>query len=69
MDLSVFFLMPLSVEPVVPKWVLIRVGKMVAAIVRALEQVGAGFPFFCLKSWWVDFVVGLAAPTKFLMVF
>ena len=61
--------MPLPVEPMVPKRALIRVGKMVAVTVQALERVGAGFPFFCFKSWWVDFVVGLAAPTEFLMVF
>jgi len=29
--------MPLPVEPVVPKRALIRVGKMVAAAIRALE--------------------------------
>ena len=61
--------MPLPIEPVAPKQVLIRVSKIVAVIIRALEQVGAGFSFFCLESWWVDFVVGLAAPTKFPMVF
>jgi len=61
--------MPLPIELVAPKWALIRVSKIVAMTIQALERVGAGFPFFCLKSWWVDFVVGLATPTEFPIVF
>ena len=69
MDLSIFFLMPLPVEPMMLKQALIGVGKMVSTTIRAFKWVGARFTLFSFKSWWVDFVIGLAAPTEFLMVF
>ena len=61
--------MLLPIEPVAPERALVRVSKMVATTVQTLEQMGAVFPFLCLELWWVDFVIGLAAPTKFPMMF
>ena len=46
MDLSIFSLVPLPVEPVAPKRTLIGVSKVVSMTVWALEQVGARFLFF-----------------------
>ena len=69
MDLSIFSLVPLPVESVVPKQALIEVGKVVSMTVRVLEQVEARFSFFSVQSWWIDLVISLAAPSKFLMVF
>jgi len=69
MDLSIFFLVPLPVEPVVPKQALIEVSKVVSMTVQALERVGARFPFFSFQSWWIDLVISLATPFKFSMVF
>jgi len=69
MDLSIFSLVPLPVEPVAPKQALIGVGKVVSMTVQALERVGARFPFFSFQSWWIDLVISLAAPSKLSMVF
>ena len=61
--------MPFSVESVPPKWTLIGIGLMVALAVRAFERMGAWFLFLGFQSRRVNFVVRLATPTEFSMVF
>jgi len=58
-----------SIELVPPKWTLIGIGLMVALTVRAFEQMRAWFAFLGFQSRRVNFVIHLATPTEFSMVF
>ena len=69
MDLGIFSQVPFPIEPMTPKWTLVRVSKMVSTTVEAFEQVGTWISLFCFQSRQIDFGVGLAAPPKFSMMF
>ena len=68
-DLGVFSQVPFSIEPMMPKWTLVRVSKMVSMTVGALEWVGTWISLLCFQSRQIDFGVGLAAPPEFSMMF
>jgi len=63
-DLSILFDVPLTIESVSSKWTLDRVGLMVSFAIGALERMGAGFTPLGFESGWVNFIIGLTAPTE-----
>jgi len=69
MDLSIFLLLPFSVELVSLEWALVRVSLVVLPAIRALERVWAWFTFLCLKTRRVHLLVSLATSPKFTVVF
>ena len=69
MDLNVFLLLPLSVEPVFPEWALDGVGLVVTSAIGTFECVQARIAFFGFKMRWVHLLVCFAAPPKFSVVF
>ena len=68
-DLNIFLLLPFSVKLVLPEQAKYRVGLMVFPIVRALERMGAQFPFLHFEIRRVYFFICFAAPSEFAMVF
>ena len=68
MDLSVFLLLPFSVELVSPERALVGVGLVVSPTIRALERMGAKFALLCLEMRHVCLLICLAAPPKFIVV-
>jgi len=68
MDLSVFLLVPFSVESMPPEWALVGVGLVITPTIRAFEQMGAWFIFLCLEARWVCLLICFAAPPKFTVV-
>jgi len=69
MDLSILFDMPLTIEPMSPKWTLNRVSLVVSFAIGAFEHMRARFAPLGFESWWVDFIVSFTAPTKLSVMF
>ena len=68
MDLSIFLLLPLSVESVSPKGTLVWVGLVVSPTVWALERVQTWFSLLCLKFRRVHLLICFAIPSKFAVI-
>ena len=68
-DLSVFLLLPFSVELVFPERKLVGVGLVVSPTIRVLERVWVWFIFLCLKARRVCLLISLAIPSEFTVVF
>jgi len=69
MDLSIFLLLPFSVESVSSEGTLVGVGLVVSPPIRALERVRAWFIFLCLETRRVHLLIHLTTPPKFTVVF
>jgi len=69
MDLSIFLLLPFSVELVSLEWTLVGVSLVVLPAIRAFERVWAWFAFLCLEARRVHLLINLATPPKFTVVF
>jgi len=68
-DLSIFLLLPFSVESVSLEGALVGVSLVVSLTIRALKKVQAWFAFLCLKTRRVRLLVHLATLPKFTVVF
>ena len=68
-DLGVFLLLPLSVELMPPKWILIWVSLVVPLTIWTLEHMQTWFFLLCLELRRIPFLICLAIPLKFVMVF
>ena len=68
-DLSIFFLLPFSVELVSLEEALVGVGLVVLPTIRALERVWAWFVFLRLKMRRVHLLIHLTTPPEFMVVF
>jgi len=69
MDLSVFLLLPFSVESVSPEGALVGVGLVVPPTIRALERVQVWFVFLYLETRRVHLLIHLTTLSKFTVVF
>jgi len=69
MDLSVFFLVPFTIESMPPEWALVGVSLVITPTIRAFEQVRAWIALLSLKMWRVHLLVHFAAPPEFLVIF
>jgi len=61
--------MPLVVEPVLPKWILITISLVFAFAVDAFEQMRAWFTFCSFEPWRIDFEIGFATLCHVSMMF
>jgi len=61
--------MPLTIEPMSPKWTLNKVSLMISFTIGALERMRARFALLGFKSRRISFIVSLAIPTKLSMMF
>ena len=68
-DLSVFLLLPFSVESVSLEEALVGVGLVVPPTIRALKRVWAWFTFLHLEMRRVCLLISLATPSEFTVVF
>jgi len=68
MDLSIFLLLPFSVESVSPEEALVGVSLVVPLTIRVLERVWAWFAFLRLEVRRVCLLISLATPPKFTVV-
>ena len=69
MDLSVFLLVLLSVEPMSPKETWVWICLMIASTVRAFEWMRTQFAFSCFKERRICLWVSFATPAELTMVF
>jgi len=69
MDLSIFLLLPLSVETMSPEEALVGVGLVVPPTIRAFEGMQARFALLCFEVRWVCLLIHLATSPKFVLVF
>jgi len=69
MDLSIFLLMPLSVEPMSPKGTWVWICLMIALTVRAFKWMRTQFAFLHFKVRRIYLWISFATPAKLTMVF
>ena len=69
MDLSVFLLLPLSVETMSPEGALVKVGLVVPLTIRAFEGMWTRFALLHFEARWVCLLICLATLPKFAVVF